>query len=448
MRHLFVFFFVCQSVIAANWEGAEWEILADTGSEINVLSGLHCTGDTLHLISSSDLNDHYFRWTPSGYLEEIAMPEALDGEWSAINYASVERTTIAFMSETDLWRHEGGHWIADELPVTMSRGYNGFCYDSSGALHLMQGTFGNGVSYYRRGGDRPDRDEYFTNVAFLGHSNYAPLFCPTANNVAWLGGEWNTDENNTLFNIGLRISEGEDAFQIGLISNLGPIGQPRAHLSAWGEWIAGYAHWINGVVLGIGQGTGTPAFFGPFQAYIFHFEFCDDPALQEFGVAGLDNSGGNYQLRVAGPHIQFGYWHEQLSIASPATNTALHYMIDSEGFGHVFVAQDSIIWHYGRPADEATCVDRPEIANVISLQVFPNPFNAQTAVQFDLPMSSPVKLTVHDLLGRLSTTLLDGSMPSGNHRILFDADNLSSGSYWIHLATPDHTATQQLLLIK
>lgn len=66
-------------------------------------------------------------------------------------------------------------------------------------------------------------------------------------------------------------------------------------------------------------------------------------------------------------------------------------------------------------------------------QNYPNPFNPSTRMRFHLPQSMHVHLDVYDLLGRHVATIVDGFMTAGSHDVLFDARNLSSGTYFCRL---------------
>ena len=61
---------------------------------------------------------------------------------------------------------------------------------------------------------------------------------------------------------------------------------------------------------------------------------------------------------------------------------------------------------------------------------YPNPFNPTTTITYDLPEAAAVTLWVYDLLGREVHRRLVGQQPAGaGHRIAFDAQGLSSGTY-------------------
>ncbi|MDZ7725411.1 MAG: FlgD immunoglobulin-like domain containing protein [candidate division KSB1 bacterium] len=65
---------------------------------------------------------------------------------------------------------------------------------------------------------------------------------------------------------------------------------------------------------------------------------------------------------------------------------------------------------------------------------YPNPFNPETVIQYDLARSSKVSLAIYNLLGQHVRTLVSGPMPAGSHRIVWDSRNqfgrrVASGVY-------------------
>jgi photosystem II stability/assembly factor-like uncharacterized protein len=87
--------------------------------------------------------------------------------------------------------------------------------------------------------------------------------------------------------------------------------------------------------------------------------------------------------------------------------------------------------------------------NAISLlQNYPNPFNPFTTIKFDLPISSDVRLSVYDLLGREVAVLVNEMKEAGYHQVTFDASDLSSGVYFYRLQAGDVVQTRRLLLLR
>jgi len=60
---------------------------------------------------------------------------------------------------------------------------------------------------------------------------------------------------------------------------------------------------------------------------------------------------------------------------------------------------------------------------------FPNPFNPSTIVVFYLPKAEHVTLKIYDITGREIETLVEGSVPPGEHRLHWNATGLASGVY-------------------
>lgn len=85
---------------------------------------------------------------------------------------------------------------------------------------------------------------------------------------------------------------------------------------------------------------------------------------------------------------------------------------------------------------------------VLLLQNYPNPFNPSTLIQYQLPVTSNVRLEVYDLLGRKVATLVNGIVPSGYHTATFDGSGISSGIYIYRLQTGHHVMIKQMMLLK
>ena len=66
-------------------------------------------------------------------------------------------------------------------------------------------------------------------------------------------------------------------------------------------------------------------------------------------------------------------------------------------------------------------------------QNFPNPFNPSTTIRYSVPVTSRVRLTIVDILGRQVATLVDGVVVSGRHDVTFRASSIASGVYFYRL---------------
>ena len=81
-------------------------------------------------------------------------------------------------------------------------------------------------------------------------------------------------------------------------------------------------------------------------------------------------------------------------------------------------------------------------------QNYPNPFNARTTISFSIPGSGQVLIEAFDLLGRKVETIIDDHLEAGNHTIIWDCSNLSSGIYFYRLTAENESAVRKMTLIK
>ena len=79
---------------------------------------------------------------------------------------------------------------------------------------------------------------------------------------------------------------------------------------------------------------------------------------------------------------------------------------------------------------------------------YPNPFNPSTIITFDLPVSQNVKLTVFDILGNETETLLNKYLSSGKHTITFNADAFPSGIYLYQLEAGNFVQSKKMILLR
>jgi predicted GH43/DUF377 family glycosyl hydrolase len=81
-------------------------------------------------------------------------------------------------------------------------------------------------------------------------------------------------------------------------------------------------------------------------------------------------------------------------------------------------------------------------------QSYPNPFNSQTSIAFDLAKEEHVTVEIYNVLGQRVTTLVDERRKPGNHRIAFDASNLPSGVYFYRLHAGEFVETKTATLLR
>lgn len=150
--------------------------------------------------------------------------------------------------------------------------------------------------------------------------------------------------------------------------------------------------------------------------------------------------GGTFVLRTNPSNLypQFSHRYyggtELLATAQPLTVVAAATLSDVDFF---FGSIDRTV----RPRPS------PEIS------AYPNPFNPRTRLAFDLEATGPVKVTIHDVRGRIIAVLADRVMAAGRHEFVWDGEGVlgqgtSSGVHFVRVETAARVEKQKLVLLK
>jgi len=84
---------------------------------------------------------------------------------------------------------------------------------------------------------------------------------------------------------------------------------------------------------------------------------------------------------------------------------------------------------------------------------YPNPFNPETVIPFELPERAETILIIYNVMGQEVKTLVRGSQPAGHHIAIWNGKdnygiNVSSGLYFVRLVSGERTAANKVMLIK
>ena len=83
------------------------------------------------------------------------------------------------------------------------------------------------------------------------------------------------------------------------------------------------------------------------------------------------------------------------------------------------------------------------------LTAYPNPSSGRTIVAFSVEAAGPVRLSLHDALGREVAVLVEGALAEGRHEAELDAGALPAGTYLVRLATAGgRVATERLTRLR
>ncbi|MCL4306325.1 T9SS type A sorting domain-containing protein [bacterium] len=78
---------------------------------------------------------------------------------------------------------------------------------------------------------------------------------------------------------------------------------------------------------------------------------------------------------------------------------------------------------------------------------YPNPFNNNVRINLSVAQESQLQARIFDISGREVTTLANGRMNAGEHRLEWNAAGQSAGLYFLHVTGAGITQTQKLIYL-
>ena len=81
-------------------------------------------------------------------------------------------------------------------------------------------------------------------------------------------------------------------------------------------------------------------------------------------------------------------------------------------------------------------------------EAYPNPFNPVTNFTYSLAEDGLVQVAVYDISGKMVSELANGYMSAGSYPLTWNADNSSSGVYFIRMYSGEFASAQKVMLVK
>ena len=198
-------------------------------------------------------------------------------------------------------------------------------------------------------------------------------------------------------------------------------------------------------------GTGTFSLTSAGLAYDITFEGLTI-SVSHFHLGAAGVSGGVVRtLDFAGANTISGIWTPQDS--QPLTDSLIAEVLAGNIYVNLHTSDNpggEIRGQLG-PNVVITAIDDEPSAlpqDFVLLQNYPNPFNPTTTIEYVLPKSAVVQLTIYNLRGQEAVRLVDGPQTGGYHRATWNASNLASGIYFYRLQAGDFVQARKMLLLK
>ena len=180
------------------------------------------------------------------------------------------------------------------------------------------------------------------------------------------------------------------------------------------------------------QGNFSPGFGSPYLGQIvstnLNGDSCDCYMNIFMDPLFVDTLNGNYNLQSGSPCINAGDPNNPPDPDGTISDMGAYYF-------------DQSVWVGNEQSPY-----QPQ--GFIFHAPYPNPFNPNTILTFELPKSSDVSLVIYNIKGREVARLVDGWYPEGIYECDFDGSELSSGVYFACLNVGNLNQTRKLLLLK
>ncbi len=85
---------------------------------------------------------------------------------------------------------------------------------------------------------------------------------------------------------------------------------------------------------------------------------------------------------------------------------------------------------------------------ISTINIFPNPISNSTTISFSLTQSQKVSLNIFNVNGRLVSTLADKMFETGENKLIWNADEVDVGIYFLQVQTIEIIKTEKLIVTK
>ena len=127
---------------------------------------------------------------------------------------------------------------------------------------------------------------------------------------------------------------------------------------------------------------------------------------------------------------------------------------DRDGYRYIYVGSNSVRTKFGNDSsDKVVAAGVPDESGVAQATVFPNPFNPEVTVAFDLDRLATVSVRVYDELGqRVRVLAAEAERPVGSYQFVWDgldqAGRLqASGTYFLVVSVDGTAESHKLTLL-
>jgi polyhydroxybutyrate depolymerase len=109
------------------------------------------------------------------------------------------------------------------------------------------------------------------------------------------------------------------------------------------------------------------------------------------------------------------------------------------------------IWNFFKKHKNVTSIETQVTSkpnNFYLNQNYPNPFNPVTMINYQLPMTNEVDLSIYNLLGQKVVTLVSEKQKAGYHQVEWNASGFASGIYYYSIKAGEFHDVKKMILLR
>jgi len=194
---------------------------------------------------------------------------------------------------------------------------------------------------------------------------------------------------------------------------------------------------------------------------VYNETFYDLQALLEVYDASIVDGDGRFSFEGGFSPVTLGFDAGEYALAfdsagavedSTYTATLTFYNRDDQTLVGATVLNSLVVTLEAHVFPGTSVPDDQVLAMALS-PGSPNPFTAETALLFSLPTPEHAVIEVYDVTGRLVATLVDGSMPAGANRVVWDGRDgrggpAASGIYFCRAQVGEWHEARKVVLLR
>jgi serine protease AprX len=376
-------------------------------------------------------------------------------------FINLEHEALQHLDILHTWDFVNGDSIVDDEPGQMGSGYHG-TYTLSTLAGFKEGELigpAYGASFLLAKTENTDYERHIEEDNWVAGAEWADSlgadiissslgyrdgFTPPDTNYTWE----DMDGNTTIVTIGADIAASRGILVVNSAGNEGPA-------SGNINTIIAPADGDSVLAIGAVNSSGTRANFssmGPTADGRIKPDvvargvdtYCASPWTSGYsGVSGTSLScplvaGAAALVLQANPNFS------NMDIINAFKNTASQSQNPDNEYGWGIInTYDAAFYLTGISTGE-----EPIVTGYQLLANYPNPFNPETTIRYQVKNSGKVKLAVFNSLGQKVADLDNNYRAAGSYQLTWNAENLASGIYYIVLETAGNRAVQKTLLMK